>query len=714
MAGSAEVKDTPGTAPPTGYRSLFENAVEGIYRTLPEGRYVAVNAALARIYGYESPADLIAGIPDIARSLYVEPADRERFVALFRQGDVVRDFIARVRRKDGSVIWISENAWAVRDAAGRVVCYEGTVEDITERKRAEEQQRLAAAVFEGAGEAIIVVAADGRVQAVNPAFLRITGWLTDQVLGQRFDLFADEMDGARVDGIWNPDAGAAPWSGDLWAKRAGGDVFPVAATVTGLAGADGGLQAYVVQLRDISRAKAAEQRIRFHASHDSLTRLVNRHTAMEYLTNAVQQAAAEKRQVAVLFLDLNRFKDINDTMGHAAGDELLRQVAQRLRSSVRAADITSRLGGDEFAVILPALHDAASLQTCVDKVLYAFSHPFNIAGREVYMSASVGIALYPVDAADAGTLLSYADMAMYHAKTGGGGWRFYDEEMNRQIADRVNLEMDMHQALAAGRFRLVYQPQFEAGSGRIVGAEALIRWDDAKRGAIPPALFIPIAERIGLIGAIGDWTVTEACRQIRAWRDAGLTVPRVGVNLSPAQFRDANLKDKLRGALARHGLESSAIELEITETSMTADIAGAIAIVAELDGLGLHFSLDDFGTGYSSLATLARFPIRRLKIDRAFVAELPHDQRDGAVIASIVALAANLGFQVVAEGVETVAQARELAARGCSVMQGYLFSRPVPPADFAALLGEPMPPLPPAPATLARDSGPDSEAMSGD
>ena len=713
MAG-VEEEAPQGSAPPVKYRSLFENAVEGIYRTLPEGRYLAVNAALARIYGYESPAELIAGISDIARSLYVEPADRSRFVALFRKDDVVRDFVARVWRKDGSVIWISENAWAVRDEAGRVVCYEGTVEDITDRKRAEEQQRLAAAVFEGAGEAIIVVAADGCVRAVNPAFERMTGWPTERVLGQPFDLFADEMHDIQAEGIWAADASGAPWNGDLWAKRAGGDVFPVAATVTWLKSGDGLLESYVVQLRDISRAKAAEQRIRFHANHDSLTRLVNRHTAMEYLADAVQQAAAEKHQVAVLFLDLNRFKDINDTLGHAAGDELLRQVAQRLRSSVRAADITSRLGGDEFAVILPALHGAASLQTCIDKVLYAFSHAFAIAGREVYVSASVGIALYPTDADDADTLLSCADMAMYHAKTGGGGWRFYDEEMNRQIADRVNLEMDMHQALNAGRFHLVYQPQVEARSGRIVGAEALIRWNDAKRGAIPPALFIPIAERIGLIGAIGEWTVTEACRQIRQWRGAGLTVPRVSVNLSPAQFRDANLKDKVRAALAHHALETAAIELEITETSMTADIAEAIAIVAELDSLGLHFALDDFGTGYSSLATLARFPIRRLKIDRAFVAELPHNQRDGAVVASIIALAANLGFQVVAEGVETVAQARELAARGCAVMQGYLFSHPVPAADFAALLADHLPPLPAPPGQPGHAAKPDAEALSGD
>ena len=713
MPGFVEEEGPQGSAPPVGYRSLFENAVEGIYRTLPEGRYLAVNAALAHIYGYESPASLIAGIADIARSLYVDPADRERFIALFRKDDVVRDFEARVWRKDGSVIWISENAWAVRDQAGQIVCYEGTVEDITDRKQAEEQQRLASAVFEGAGEAIIVVAPDSSVQAVNPAFLKMTGWATDQVQGQPFNLFADEMNGAMPQAVWTPDGSGTPWSGDLWAKRAGGDVFPVAATITGLKAADGGLQSYVVQLRDISRAKAAEQRIRFHASHDSLTRLVNRHTAMEYLADAVQQAAAEKQQVAVLFLDLNRFKDINDTLGHAAGDELLRQVARRLRSSVRAADITSRLGGDEFAVILPALHDSSSLQVCVDKVLYAFSHPFNIAGREVYMSASVGIALYPTDAADADTLISCADMAMYHAKSGGGAWQYYNEDMNQRISDRVNLEMDMHQALEAGRFYLVYQPKVEAGSGRIVGAEALIRWDDPKRGAVSPSMFIPIAERIGLIGAIGEWTVMEACRQIRAWRDAGHDVPRVSVNLSPAQFRDIRLKDKVKAALAQYGLDATAIELEITETSMTTDVKDAIAIVTDLEKIGLHFSIDDFGTGYSSLASLAMFPVRTLKIDRAFVTDLPNNSRDGAIVASIIALAANLGFQVVAEGVETVAQARELAARGCTVMQGYLFSRPVGATAFSELLAERLPPLP---ILSARDhtGGPDADAMSGD
>ncbi|WP_245644161.1 putative bifunctional diguanylate cyclase/phosphodiesterase [Magnetospirillum moscoviense] len=673
------------------YRSLFENAVEGIYRTTPDGRYLAANPALARIYGYDSPGELIAGLTDIARHLYVNPADRDRFKEQLGTTSVVKAFEAQVYRKDGSVIWISENARAVRDPGGAIVCYEGTVQDITERKLAEDRLRLAAAVFENVGEVIVVTDRDHVVQAVNPAFERMTGFAAEGVVGQRFRILAQEINDAdMVRDAWDTAMSGAIWQGELWARRSDGDVFPAAVALTGIADESGQVGSFVMLCRDITRRKQDEERIRYHASHDTLTRLANRHTVLESLKDSILRADRAGTRLALLFLDVNRFKDINDSFGHAAGDELLRQVARRLKGCVRATDIIGRLGGDEFVVALPDLKEHHSALNCVDKILYAFSEPFALdEAREIYCSTSIGVAIYPEDSDSAEGLLTCADAAMYHAKSGGMSYRFYDAEMNRQAVDRINLEIDLRRAVAEGQFRLHYQPKIDSVSGRIVGAEALIRWSHPERGPVSPALFIPVAERAGLVGAIGDWALTEACRQMRAWTEAGLDFGCVSVNLSPAQFHDARLKTKVEQALADNHLPASALELEITETMMATEVDRAITILSDLGQMGVRISIDDFGTGYSSLAYLKLFPVHALKIDRAFVRELPGNSKDGAIVASVVALATNLGFELIAEGVETVAQADYLRARGVGTMQGFLYSPAIDAESFGrALSGE--------------------------
>jgi diguanylate cyclase (GGDEF)-like protein/PAS domain S-box-containing protein len=669
------------------YRSLFENAIEGIYRTTPDGRYLAANPALARIYGYDGPDALIAGLTDIARHLYVRPEDRDRFKAILAHDSEVRNFEAQVFRKDGSVIWIAENARAVRDETGTVVCYEGTVQDITARKLAEERLRLAATVFDNVGEAIVVVDHAHTIQAVNSAFERMTGLAAEGVVGQPLGFFAAEVnEPAEIEEAWATAAKGGIWQGELWARRADGDVFPASMALTGVVSEGGRVNSYVLLAHDVTRRKMDEQRIRFHASHDTLTKLANRHTVMESLNDAIVRAERAGHRLAVLFLDVNRFKDVNDSFGHAAGDELLRQVARRLKGCVRASDIIGRLGGDEFVVALPAIHDPAGATACCEKILYAFSEPFSVAERDLYCSTSIGVALYPDDAESAEQLLSCADAAMYHCKAGGRSYSFYDHDMNRQAVERVNLENDLRHALAERQFRLHYQPKLDARTRRVVGAEALIRWSHPQRGEVSPALFIPVAERAGLVGAIGDWALVEACRQMRAWRDAGLDFGCVSVNLSPAQFHDAALKDKVERALAQHRLEPSDLELEITETMMATEVDRAIAILTQLGAMGVRMSIDDFGTGYSSLAYLKLFPVDTLKIDRAFVKELPGNAKDGAIVASVVALATNLGFSVIAEGVETQAQADYLLDKGVDAMQGYLFSPPVNAERFTQLL----------------------------
>jgi len=669
------------------YRSLFENAVEGIYRTTPSGRYLNANQALARIYGYDTPKALIAGLTDIAHGLYVHPDDRDRFKHLLDQDQVVRNFEAQVYRKSGEIIWIAENARVVRDDDGSVICYEGTVQDITERKRAEERLRLAATVYENVGEAIIVTDADNVVTAINPAFSRMTGFSVDQVVGAPSRFIADEInDPTLVADAWAHARGGDTWHGELWGRRSNGDVFPASVALTGVQGENGEVSSFVMVASDVTRRKMDEQRIRFHARHDALTRLANRHTVMEALSDAIIRAEHEGNRLALLFLDVNRFKDVNDSFGHAAGDELLKQVARRLKGCVRASDIIGRLGGDEFVVALPAINDVQGAMACVEKVLYAFSEPFTLPEQELYASTSIGVALYPDHADCAETLLSHADAAMYHAKASGNSYRFYDNDMDRQAAERVNLENDLRHALANGDFRLHYQPKVDGISRRVVASEALIRWSHPTRGNVSPAFFIPVAERAGLIGAIGDWALNEACRQMRLWLDLGLDFGCVSVNLSPAQFQDANLKHKVERALKQFNLPPSVLELEITETMMATEVDRAIAILGELGQMGVRLAIDDFGTGYSSLAYLKLFPVNVLKIDRAFIKELPGNAKDGAIVSSIATIATNLGFEVIAEGVETQAQASFLLTKGVTLMQGFLYSPAVPPDTFAELV----------------------------
>ncbi|RAU22620.1 bifunctional diguanylate cyclase/phosphodiesterase [Paramagnetospirillum kuznetsovii] len=670
-----------------GYRSLFENAVEGIYRTTPDGRYLDANPALARIYGYDSPEELIAGLTDIARDLYVNSVDRALFKEVLERDSVVRNFEARVYNKDRRIIWISENARAVRNSAGQVVCYEGTVQDISERKRSEESLRLAAAVFETVGEAIVVTDSNQNILAVNAAFERMTDWTAAEVVAKPCDIFATEMIGfAEIAEIWRLAASGGLWSGETWISRKDSDPFPAALAMSAIPGEDSKADRFVLLLRDITSRRRDEQRIKFHACHDSLTKLVNRRTVMESLAESMIRAERNGQRLAVLYLDVNRFKDINDSFGHGVGDDLLRQVARRLKACVRASDIIGRLGGDEFVIVLPSVADRGTAEVCVNKVTYAFTEPFTINELELYSSSSIGVALYPDDADTAETLLSRADAAMYHAKRNGLHFSFFDIDMDRQAADRVNLENDLRHALATKQFQLAYQPKVDVGQRRIIGAEALIRWRHPERGAVSPAVFIPVAERAGLIGAIDDWVLSEACSQIGRWRERGLDLPAISVNISPAQFHDGRLTDKVRAGLDTSGLDPTMLELEITETMMASDVDRAIEILGQLTAMGVKVSLDDFGTGYSSLAYLKLFPVSTLKIDRTFVDDLPDDVKDGAIISSIIALAENLGFAVIAEGVETPAQARFLRERGCTAMQGFLFSRPLDGEQFARLL----------------------------
>jgi diguanylate cyclase (GGDEF)-like protein len=440
-------------------------------------------------------------------------------------------------------------------------------------------------------------------------------------------------------------------------------------------------------IRDISERREADERIRLLAYRDPLTGMMNRHAVLEALETLLRQRSAAADPLAVLFIDLDGFKRINDTLGHVVGDHVLQAVAERLRSSTRLDDgamqggaepMLARLGGDEFTIVLPGVTGPEQAMAVAHRLREDLRRPFVVNSHEVGVTSSIGIAMFPADGDDSGDLLKYADTAMYHAKeTGRNNCKLYSSSLTTRITQRVTLENSLRRAIERQEFTLVYQPQLHWPSGRVVGMEALIRWNHPERGLVPPADFIPMAEESGLIVPIGDWVLRTACAQLRHWLDAGLPSVRMAVNVSAMQFRDEDLLASILEILATHGLLPEQLDLELTESTLMDNVDSTIETLVRFNDAGVCLSIDDFGTGYSSMSYLKRFPVRALKIDRSFVADLPHDRENAGITRAIIAMADSLGLEVVAEGIETPDQAKVLEQYGCSIMQGYYFSRPM-------------------------------------
>ena len=446
------------------------------------------------------------------------------------------------------------------------------------------------------------------------------------------------------------------------------------------------VQGIVLTSRDITRRKAAERRIEHLAHHDFLTDLPNRSLLRDRLDVALAQARRHGHLVAALFVDLDRFKVVNDTLGHEAGDQMLREAAARLTGCTREGDTVARLGGDEFMVVLPNLSDARGAAAAVQKILESLAQPIELTGQEVCISGSIGVSLFPDDATDAEALIRNADAAMYSAKRqGGNNYQFYTADLNAQVQERLAIERGLRNAEQRDEFYLLYQPKIDLASGRIIGVEALLRWQHPGLGLISPERFIPIAEETGLIIPIGEWVLRTACKQIRAWRDLGIELP-IAVNLSACQFRQRNLAQRIHDILLETGAAPQCLEIEITESDVMENAESAIATLDELKARGISISVDDFGTGYSSLSYLKRFPLDVLKIDRSFVRDIAVDSDDAAIVEAIIALARSLEIKVVAEGVETESQKAFLDRAGCDFAQGYLFSPPVDAEQIAVLV----------------------------
>jgi diguanylate cyclase (GGDEF)-like protein/PAS domain S-box-containing protein len=614
--------------------------------------------------------------------------DRDRVVSAIDAciaGDADYDMEHRVVWPDGSLHWMHERGDVVRDAAGRPQRMLGVVQDVTLRKTAELRLQLVAKVIENTPEAVVITDADQRIISTNPAFTGTTGYSAAEAVGQRPSMLSSgRHDAAFYREMWERLRRDGQWQGEIWNRRKNGDIYPEWLNINAIRDDDGTVTNYAAIFSDLSTQEHVRKRLHHLAYYDVLTDLANRELFLDRLHSALALARRDCTGVGLMFLDLDRFKTINDSLGHPVGDGLLQAVAARLTAAVRETDTVARLGGDEFTVIVDDVSSPEALAHVAEAVLTRLREPIVVAGHDLFITSSIGLAVYPGDGETPDLLVKHADVAMYRAKElGRNNYQFYTREMSERSGQRLLLENELRKAVDAGyaEFHLLYQPQVAVGSGSVVGVEALLRWENGRLGRVPPDRFIGVAEDTGLIGALGGWVLRTALAQLRRWLDSGLEL-RMAINVSGRQLNDPGFVDSVAAGLAELGLPPGRVELELTESVLMGNAAATIATIAALHRLGVRFAVDDFGTGYSSLAYLKRFQIDQLKIDKSFVDDITVDENDATIAATIVAMGHRLGLEVVAEGVETAAQYQFLAGQGCDCVQGYLFSRPLSPADL--------------------------------
>jgi diguanylate cyclase (GGDEF)-like protein/PAS domain S-box-containing protein len=591
------------------------------------------------------------------------------------------------RRKDGTLFWESASISAVRDENGQCQSYIAVKEDITQQKEVEEQLRMIEAVFSTSNEAIMVADRDGLIKTINPAFSRITGYSLEDVQGRNPSILSSgrhEVD--FYQSMWHEIMRQGCWSGEIWNRRKNGTIYPEWLSVSVVYDSEGEPSEYVAVFSDITKRKNDEAQIVRQAYYDELTELPNRTLLSDRLHLAIATADRDEQMIALLFVDLDRFKYVNDSMGHEYGDDLLKQVAERLNGCVRDTDTVARFGGDEFVILLHNIKSESDAAHVAQKLIDALSTPFVLAEREIIIGASIGIAMHPGDADTAETLIRNADLAMYKAKQSGRNQaHFFTAAMQEHANQRMTLEQDLRHALERNQLEVYYQPIVSGQSGQVVGLEALLRWHHPERGLIPPDQFIPMAEETGLIGSIGEWVLETACRQIQTLTAAGHEL-YLSVNISERQ-RDLGLNAAaVSRVLAEHQMSPARLILEITESLLIQDSEETVAWLQGFKDLGISLAIDDFGTGYSSLSYLKRFPVDTLKIDREFIRDLNNDRYADSLVSAIISMAASLELRLIAEGVETEKQRLSLITQGCRFMQGYLFCPPLPAEELAQWL----------------------------
>jgi diguanylate cyclase (GGDEF)-like protein/PAS domain S-box-containing protein len=641
------------------------------------------------------------GFPDLANPTWndflavVHPNDRATLfnnVEQLTSQDDTLDVEYRILDTQGKVRWMRSIGKVDVNSAGQAITLQGTIQEITRQKEAEHNLHIAATAFESQ-EGMMVTDADNIILRVNKAFTTITGYAAEEAIGNKSSMLrSDRHDAIFFDTMWNDIHSHSYWEGELWNTRKNGEVYPQKLTITAVKDSNGIVTNYVGTLIDITLSRQAEREIENLAYYDSLTGLPNRRLMSDRILHTMSASSRSNHKAAILFLDIDHFKTLNDTLGHDIGDVLLQQVARRLSSCIREEDTVSRFGGDEFVVLLEdlslhAIEAAAQVEDIANKILSSVNQSYQLANHSYISSASIGITLLNGHQSQIDVLLKQADIAMYQAKKDGrNAIRFFDPQMQTSITAHAKLESELKQAIEQQQFQLYYQVQVDS-SLQPFGAEALIRWIHPNRGLIPPLDFIPLAEQNGAIQAVGQWVIDTACAQLKVWQQDAITCKlTLSINVSPKQFHQSDFISQITMAVQRYNIDPSLLKLELTESLLLNNVEETITKMKALAEIGIQFSLDDFGTGYSSLQYLKKLPLYQLKIDKSFVDNIVTDSDDQVIVRTVIAMAHSLGLSVIAEGVETEAQQQLLLTKGCTHYQGYLYSKPIPIEQFNVLL----------------------------
>jgi diguanylate cyclase (GGDEF)-like protein/PAS domain S-box-containing protein len=666
---------------------ILENSRDVLYYMDQNGLIFYISPVVEQLTGY--PPEAWQG--DFRRHLVDSPRTRKAISETFdilRTGREYPPAILEFRKKDGGILYgeIKERP-IIKD--GKVSGLVGVARDVTERLQVESRLRQAAAVFENTLEAIMITGPDRQITAVNRAFADITEYTEAEVIGRNADFLAarDEPTDLRVN-VWKAVHETGRWSGEMWKRRKSGEAFPAWVAASTIRDHAHNITHYVIVMSDLSRLKESEEKLDWLAHYDPLTKLPNRLLFNSRLSHAIRRAERERTLLAVMFVDLDNFKKINDTRGHPVGDRLLQEVGQRLNSCLRKEDTVARLSGDEFIVILEDVADSRFLANVAQKILASVSLPCSLDGDKAVITASIGISLFPQDGRDVTRLVQNADTAMYRAKElGPSHFQFYTPELTIHAVERMAMESALRAGLQRDEFVLYYQPQISLSTGEVVGVEALIRWQHPERGLVLPDAFIGLGEETGLIIPIGHWVLQTACRQVQAWFDAGAAPITLAVNISARQLAgDEAFVDTVAAVLAETGFSPASLQLEITESVIMHNAEEAGDIIRRLKSLGVSIAIDDFGTGYSSMMYLKRFSVDKLKTDKSFVQDIAYDANDRAITEAIIGLGHSLHVKVIAEGVESAEQQSFLREHGCDEMQGFLFSPPLQEQECMQLL----------------------------
>lgn len=663
------------------YRAAIETSGFGFWLLDKSGTILDANETYARLSGYTK--EELIGLS--FTQLVAHECDQisNRVFQIVRKDNRVLE--AQHRRKDGTIWDVEYSASYNRQHGGQ---FSVIFRDISDRALLQQQLHLTAEVFENANEAVVITDAIGTILNVNNAYCQITGYNRDEIIGENpSKLQSGKHDPQFYQQMWDALGEKGQWVGEIWDRRKNGEIFPKWLSITGVRNAAGETSHYIGSFSDISVLKGIESELQRLAYYDSLTGLPNRTMFKERLSEELNRCQRYEGYCAVLFLDLDRFKLVNDTMGHAAGDELLMAVAQRIQKSLRSTDTFARMGGDEFTLLLPNITSTDAVAHVAQNIIEQLNEPVLLCGEEIRVGGSIGIAIYPEDGENLETLTRHADTAMYEAKANGRGqYHFFSAYMDQAAHDHLRLESDLHHALEREELFLNFQPQLDARTDKVVRCEALVRWEHPERGLVPPDKFIPIAEDSGLILQIGDCVIREVCRLIKSWREQGIEIPPVAINLSARQFRQADLVTRIMAILNEYDIGVEALEFEITEGVAMENAESTMHRLNMLAKEGFSIAIDDFGTGYSSLSYLKTFPVHKLKLDRSFVMDIPEDSNDAAISAAVIRMSHSLGMEVIAEGVETLEQVAFLLEEGCTIMQGYYFSKPLSADDYLLYL----------------------------